>query len=594
MKQLHTLWLLICLTGFLAELFSQQQILSDSSSECYTNSECLIKFKHGTNRSVIDSLSSSIKFSILEYYPDGNFYRVRIPKSIPVHTFISKVLQNSNTEFAQPDYFISFFTSSCDFIFPPLWYTGPVENGGSNLEAAQKFIGNVSSDITVAIIGDGLLPDTFPELFKNIRTLPINITQQNRVGRISSLIESIWYSLNNGAQIIAVLAGTPDAPLLKNAIEQAFNRGTTIFCAAADSVAQAKSHLYPAAYNQYCIAVTAHGNQGGLFFNSSAGDYIDLSAPAEILFSKTSKPGRAALCGSPVATLYVTATAAMLSGIGINGYDKIRQALEQSCFDPVPKGWDRISGWGFLDALKAVQYFPKPNHDIMISSFKVPRWGIQGEQLQVIVTVKNQGNFVHDASMVLTDQTTSKILSSATATIKPDQSSQFVFQWNTEKELLGSHLLSITAPITGDEDVADNTQYKEVTIVNDTRDIEIAGVECNSVPDEHAFNSSVELWNKGTYTEMVTVKVQDLTGAILGQKDTSIHPQSVLSMPVYCTISDLGKEKFVKVTVETSDLQEKDLSNNSYFCPLIFSSKSSASKPIISVIINPKGITNLP
>jgi hypothetical protein len=398
------------------------------------------------------------------------------------------------------------------------------------------------------------------------------------VSCISSLIENIWHGLNNGAQIITINAGAPDSPLLKNTIEQAFNRSTTIICAAADSAAKAKTHLYPAAYNQYCIAVAAHGYEGSQVLNSAVGDYIDLSAPAEMFLTKAGKFGNLAFSGSSVASLYVTGTAVMLTGNGINSFDKIRQALEQSCFDPPPKGWDRTSGWGFLDALKAVQYFPKPDHDIMISSFKVPQWGIRGEQLQAIVIIKNQGNYVHDVTLTLTDKSISKTLSTTTATIKPDQSSQFVFQWNTEQEQTGPHLLSIEAVISGDEDLADNTQYKEVTIANDTRDVEISGVECSSTPDEHSFNSVVQLWNKGTYTDMVTVKVQDRTGLILGQKSTSIQPQSLHSLPVQCTLPDLNKEKFIKVTVETSDLQKADIGNNSYICPLIFSLKSPGSK----------------
>ncbi|HEX2959515.1 MAG TPA: hypothetical protein VHO70_21955, partial [Chitinispirillaceae bacterium] len=359
---------------------------------------------------------------------------------------------------------------------------------------------------------------------------------------------------------------------------QTFNRGAAIICAAADSAAAAKLHIFPAAYNHYCLAVTCHGFQGSQLQNSAAADYIDLSAPGEMYLSKTGKPGNTVLYGTSVAALYASATVVLLSSIGINSYDKIRQALEQSCFDPPPKGWDRMSGWGFLNALKTVQYFPKPDHDIMISGFRIPQWGIQGEQLQSIVTVKNQGNYVHDITLVLADQTTSKTLTTTTATVKPDQTSQFVFQWNTELEPAGSHLLSIAAVYTGDEDVADNTLYKEITIVDDKRDVEISGVECSRAPDEQSFNSVVQIWNRGTYTDMITIKVQGLTGTVLGQKSASIQPQSLLSIPVYCTFSELSKEKFIKVAVETSDLQDADMNNNGYICPLIFSSKNNHQK----------------
>jgi hypothetical protein len=571
MKLLHILWLLICLTGTFPTLYAQQQVLPWDDSTCSTRGECLIKFKLGTNRATIDSLGTIKRFSILEYYPDGKFYRIRIPAEMKVQAYISSLISNSEVECAQPDYFISFFTSSHDQIFPPQWYNGSPENGGSNFDAALKVTGAISfSDLTVGVINDGQIPDTFWDHFKGVRIITSKISRHNGVNCISSLIESIWHCLNNGAQIITIDAGAPDSPLLKDVVEQAFNRGTTLICAAADSTAKAKTYVYPAAYNQYCIAVAAHGYQGSQVQNTAAGDYIDLSAPAEIPLPNNSKSANVALCGSSVASLYVTATAIMLSGIGINSYDKIRQALEQSCFDPPPKGWDRISGWGFLDALKAVQYFPKPDHDIMISGFKVPQWCIRSEQLQSIIAVKNQGNYIHDVTLTLTDKSNSKTLSTTTATIKPDQTNQFVFQWNTEQEQTGPHLLSVEALISGDEDLADNTQYKQVTIVKDTRDVEISGVECSSTSNEHSFNSVVQVWNKGTYTDMITIKVQTLTGTVLGQKSISMQPQSLLSIPVQCTLADLNKENFIKVTVETSDVQNADVHLNSFICPLAF------------------------
>ncbi|HEX2955298.1 MAG TPA: hypothetical protein VHO70_00615, partial [Chitinispirillaceae bacterium] len=219
MKKLHTLWLCIFLTGYFAVL-SAQQVSQNKIGDSFVSNECLIKFKPTTNRNIIDSLGSVIKFTILEYYPDGKFYRVRIPSTTPVHLFISRLLQSSAIECAQPDYFISFFSSTSDLVSSSQWYLSSSENGGSNIDAAQKFIGGISSDLSVAIIDGGLLPDSISDFFKDARVLPKIIAEPNEEGRISRLIESIWHCLNNGARIITINAGAPDSPLLQNAIMQ--------------------------------------------------------------------------------------------------------------------------------------------------------------------------------------------------------------------------------------------------------------------------------------------------------------------------------------------------------------------------------------
>ncbi len=572
MKQLHTLWLCIFIAGISVMLSAQQQVLPGKSSDDFAANECLIKFKSPAPRKVIDSLGSELQFSILEYFPGGKFYRVKTPETSSVQSFIIQLLKHSEIEAAQPDYFVSVFGSSCDSTSAQKWGSGPVENGGCNIEAAQKVIDGTLSDISIGYIDVATHPyESIADFFNGVRVIPISIAAPDEKVRSSRLIEGIWQCIDKGYQIIAINAGSPDAPLLQHAIMKAFNRGLNIFCAASDSAACAKKHIFPAAYNQYCLAVASHGYQGIRQKGSVGGDYIDLSAPGEIVLSKVSN---LTLCGTSVATLYVSVTAALLSAKGINGYDKIRQALEQSCFDPQPNGWDCVSGWGFLDALKAVQYFPKPDHDVMITGFKVPQWGIRGEHLQLIVTVKNQGNFIHDISLVLTDQTVSKTIATTKLTIKPDQSSQYVFQWNTEQEPQGQHFLTITAVLNGDEDDADNTQYRDVTIIDDTRDVEISGIECFCTPDEQQLNSSVQLWNKGTYTEMAIVKIEDLKGTVLGKKDTSIQPQSLLSLPIRFTSPDPGKEKLAKVSAETSDLQENDTTNNSRLFRLIYPSTS--------------------
>jgi hypothetical protein len=296
-----------------------------------------------------------------------------------------------------------------------------------------------------------------------------------------------------------------------------------------------------------------------------------LSAPGEILFHNVDPAGYSRAQGTSIAAAQVTATAVLLKISGIDGSDRIRQALEQSCIDKPPRGWDWQTGWGMLDAQKTPQFFPRPAHDIQVTSFKVSPWCIKGELLQTITTVRNQGTFEHDISLTLSDIRTSRILATASGSLKPHQSSQFIMEWNTAYDTAGTHLVFVSANISGDEDPADNIQYKDVFVAEDKRDVEISGVEFKKRPEKNNFLANIQIRNSGTYNEIIHIRVQNASGAILGQKDTQICAQCIMFIPVQCQLDSEPAPSALVISIETADLQECNVDNNKFTCPFTIS-----------------------
>lgn len=619
MKKHPTIWIAISAHLLLLQIFAEQSSSQFTLPGDYVKNECLIKFLPGTEKTVIDSISSRSKFTVLAHYPHGRFFRVRITSNQNALAFSEQITQYPEVELAQPDYLTSTRLYSTDTLIPACLNTGNTVSTKVNLSLSLDTSRSAAAGVITGIIdggvafknyenykkahalsntrffkgynfvsfdehpiddnGNGTLAATIiANYIKNISDsispanhtsiMPVKVTDKNGIGRTSALVEGILYAVNNGADILTINAHSHDSPLLKHAIIQAHNHGMTIICAAAKTTGP-EQHSFPAAYNQYCIAVSTTSDTQASSVPHA--DYIDLSTSGKILYQNPDPYGYSTVQGVTVATAQVAATAVVLMLSGINGSDRIRQALEQTCLDIPPRGWDRQTGWGILDIHKALQLFPKPEHDLQVSNIKVSPWCIKGERLQTITTVKNQGTFEHEFLISLSDSENNRILASGSGSLKPQQTGQFVLEWNTAQATEGTHLLCVSATIHGDEDPADNMLYTNVLVAEDKRDVEISGVELKKQPGKNSFLATVQIKNSGTYNEIIDVRVQDQSGALLGQMNIQICAQCIMFLPVQCQFETDTALKELDISIETADLQECNLTNNRVTCPLIFS-----------------------
>ncbi|MBN1600275.1 MAG: S8 family serine peptidase [Chitinispirillaceae bacterium] len=621
MKKHFTIWIAISLHLLLLQTFAEQTSSQFPHPGDYVKNECLIKFLPGTDKTVIDSISSRSKFTVLAYYPHGRFFRVRLISSQNILAFSKQLTQYSEVELAQPDYFTSTSIYTTDSLVPAYLNTGNTVSTKVNLPLSLDTSRPALADIITAIIDGGVAFENYQNykkaqalsharfskgynfvLFnehpiddngngtlaatiianhikntsdslsseKNTSIMPVKVTDKDGIGRTSTLVEGILYAVIGGADILTINARSHDSPLLKQAIIQAHNHGVTIICAAGNIISP-EQHTFPAAYNQYCIAVSATSVPPVQASSVPNADYIDLNTSGEILYQNPDPYGFSTVQGVTVATAQVAATAVSLMLSGINGSDRIRQALEQTCLDIPPRGWDRQTGWGTLDIHKALQFFPKPEHDLQVSNIKVSPWCIKGERLQTITTVENQGTFEHEFLISLSDSKSSRILASGSGSLKPQQTGQFVLEWNTAQATEGTHLLCVSATIPGDEDPADNMLYTKVFVAEDKRDVEISGVELKKQPEKNSFLATVQIKNSGTYNEIINVQVRNQSGALLGQKNIQICAQCIMFLPVQCQFETDTALKELEISIETADLQECNLTNNRVTCPITFS-----------------------
>ena len=95
----------------------------------------------------------------------------------------------------------------------------------------------------------------------------------------------IQYATDNGADIISMSWGDPSPPnIIWDAVNYSYNKGVFLCAAAGNNNNQVK--FYPAAYeNVMAVAATSYNDYRASF--SNYGDWVDIAAPGNLIFSTT-------------------------------------------------------------------------------------------------------------------------------------------------------------------------------------------------------------------------------------------------------------------------------------------------------------------
>jgi serine protease len=208
----------------------------------------------------------------------------------------------------------------------------------------------------------------------NATLLPVKVLGSNGQGSYDHIIQGIIYAVDQGAQVINLsLAGRNGSQALQDAVKYAHSRGVIVVAAAGNSGGLVE---FPAAYDDYVIAVGATRFDKTLAPYSNFGASIDLVAPggdtsidqnqdgyADGVLQQTFKtPGSGYtylfMEGTSMASPHVTGVAAlMLSRKPDATQDEIKGALMQTARSLGPR---EQFGAGLLQAANAVAAIGEP------------------------------------------------------------------------------------------------------------------------------------------------------------------------------------------------------------------------------------------
>ena len=359
---------------------------------------------------------------IVKYKGDTEPFRViKIPKG-EVMQRINRYLAMQNVEYAEPNYMAYALMAPNDPLYIYQWHLDNPVSGGINMQSAWDI--SQGSGVTVAIIDTGVAYENYgaykqaPDLantcfvpgydFVNNDAhpnddhyhgthvagtvgqstnnsigvagvafgsclMPIKVLASGGGGTYDQVANGIYFAADNGAQVINLsLGGRSDSQALKDAVAYAYNKGVTIIAAAGNDGKNIL--LYPAAYDEYVIAVGATRYDELLSGYSNFGPSLDLVAPGgdmtvdqngdgypDGVLQNTFSPqnpvdfGYWLYQGTSMAAPHVSGVAALLISKAVaTKPDDVRTALESTAKDLGAIGKDNTYGWGLVDAIAAL------------------------------------------------------------------------------------------------------------------------------------------------------------------------------------------------------------------------------------------------
>jgi len=187
------------------------------------------------------------------------------------------------------------------------------------------------------------------------RVMSVKVLDDAGNGWYSDVALGIIYAADNGARIINLsVGGSPESATLCAAAEYAHRKGCLLVAAAGNTGGQVE---YPAACeNVLAVAATDPMDERASF--SNIGPEVDVAAPGVSIYS-TWAPwgGYASMSGTSMAAPHVSGVAALVwSRWPALSNEALTTQITRAVVDLGSPGWDESTGWGRIDAGRAVSY----------------------------------------------------------------------------------------------------------------------------------------------------------------------------------------------------------------------------------------------
>jgi len=166
---------------------------------------------------------------------------------------------------------------------------------------------------------------------------------------MESLLKALEWSIAHHIDIVNMSLGTPvDDPILKNAVEKAYNAGLTLVASAGND-GVGKDVEYPAKYAQV-IAVSSVDQNNRISYFSNTGSKVEFTAPGSNIYSLGLQNNIVQDSGTSFSAPHVTGFLALLKQQYPNySNEQLRKILRNYTIDLGSKGKDPYFGYGLVN-----------------------------------------------------------------------------------------------------------------------------------------------------------------------------------------------------------------------------------------------------
>jgi thermitase len=320
---------------------SKDNFRSGDHKHRYASGEILVKFKSSLSTSTVEYIINEYQSQIMKKIPKLDVYQIRISEKYSVEEMVYAFDRNPDVEYAEPNYIAYITATPNDLLFPEQY---ALHNTGQDIAAPGSPSGTVRADIkapegweetkgtestVIAILDTGIdlhHPDLQSKVLSggrdfvnddfdatddhwhgthvagiaaaetnnnegiagvawNCKLLPVKVMHEGDPawGRYSWIIDGIRWAADEGVDVINLsLGGTSESALMREALNYAKAAGVVIVAAAGN---EDDFVYYPAAYDEYCIAVAATDWNDERPWWSNPGPELDVAAPGDEIIS---------------------------------------------------------------------------------------------------------------------------------------------------------------------------------------------------------------------------------------------------------------------------------------------------------------------
>jgi hypothetical protein len=198
------------------------------------------------------------------------------------------------------------------------------------------------------------------------KVMPIKVASASGSAPYSAIANGITYATDHGARVVNIsIAGSSSSSTLNNAVDYAYQRGCLVVAASGNN--GIASVYYPAACAN-ALAVGATDQNDLSYSYSNYGSALDVMAPGAG-YTTLRGGGYGGFGGTSAASPHAAGVAALVVSANLSlSAGAVSSIVKDAADDLDLLGWDQFTGWGRVNAYKAVTGANSPTADTQAPS----------------------------------------------------------------------------------------------------------------------------------------------------------------------------------------------------------------------------------
>lgn len=353
----------------------------------YVKGRMIVKFRTVVSKQRSNELVSQMHGRVAREFDALGLTVIELPANANEKAQARAFGQNSEVEFAEPDYQYKASMTPNDPSYGSQWHLAKV----SAPAAWDKTQG--SSSVVIAILDSGVLashPDLQLQLVPgwnfvngnsdtsdvnghgtmvagvaaaaannstgvaglgwNCKIMPLRISDANGIASATNMAAALQYAADHGAKVANISFPASGSATIRSAAQYFMNKGGVVTISSGNTGA-----FDSTADNPYVLTVSATNGSDGVAGFSTTGNFIDVSAPGDGIFTTMSNGGYGYGSGTSFCAPLVAGMAGLMYSANPNlSSQQVYSLIRQTADDLGAAGWDPGYGTGRVNAARAV------------------------------------------------------------------------------------------------------------------------------------------------------------------------------------------------------------------------------------------------